>query len=184
MSGSEQYLSTMYGGWLIDFVVFYTIIELTVHWPVGYILEDCVDIEDMKEGLVPYFHGENKGVIYVLDLQTRKWQFIEHDKSKLKEFPPYGPGMRLVRIGNLLVQIGGKYRLGYRKAGQQGWVLKIPTRVSWERERLLWIGYLKNYNNEKCWFGTVPKDIVRLIVSFFYQASVYDEAAFQSKILQ
>lgn len=36
----------------------------------------------------------------------------------------------------------------------------------WIQERLIWIGYLKNTNNRKCLFATLPKDIVRSIALF------------------
>ena len=153
--------------------------------------EDEILQKLISNGCIPSYNGPNRGVMYIFDLQTKKWQFVEHNSSGKVYFPPNIFGYRLVRIGDLLVQIGGRtgkpnlstVARNRRKTGEGGWVLKIPTRVSWERERLLWIGYLKNYNNEKCWFGTVPKDIIRLIVSFFYQASVYDEAVAKSTAL-
>ena len=37
---------------------------------------------------------------------------------------------------------------------------------SWKCERILWIAYLKNVKNKHCNFGQIPKDILKLIVSF------------------
>ena len=35
----------------------------------------------------------------------------------------------------------------------------------WTKERLLWIGFLKNTNNPDCIFGKLPKDIIRSIIT-------------------
>ena len=45
------------------------------------------------------------------------------------------------------------------------WGLKIPTKGSWEKERLLWIGYEKG-NQNKCPFAELPKDVIRHICKF------------------
>ena len=39
--------------------------------------------------------------------------------------------------------------------------------LDWEMERVIWIGYLKNVQNEKCLLSTMPKDIVRKVLSYF-----------------
>ena len=39
--------------------------------------------------------------------------------------------------------------------------------LEWKTHRLLWIGYLKNVDNEKCYLSKVPKDVIKYIIKFF-----------------
>ena len=39
--------------------------------------------------------------------------------------------------------------------------------TTWKYERLLWIAYLKNENNKKCLLASMPKDIIKQIVTMF-----------------
>ena len=39
--------------------------------------------------------------------------------------------------------------------------------LEWKKHRLLWIGYLKNVDNENCYLSKVPKDVIKYIVKFF-----------------
>ena len=39
--------------------------------------------------------------------------------------------------------------------------------LEWKIHRLLWMGYLKNVNNETCYLSKVPKDIIKYIIKFF-----------------
>ena len=38
--------------------------------------------------------------------------------------------------------------------------------LPWTLERLLWIAYLKNAQNEQCLLSTVPKDVINYIIQF------------------
>ena len=53
----------------------------------------------------------------------------------------------------------------------KGEVIVLPTHFKvidqcWFEIRQIWIGYYKNENNNKCQFKDVPKDIIKLIISF------------------
>ena len=37
----------------------------------------------------------------------------------------------------------------------------------WKRERLIWIAFEKNNDNDECLFGLLPKDIILEIIKFF-----------------
>ena len=38
--------------------------------------------------------------------------------------------------------------------------------ISWENERLLWIGHLKNDTNDHCSLPQIPKQVIRRILAF------------------
>ena len=42
----------------------------------------------------------------------------------------------------------------------------IPFTLPWKKERILWIGYMKNDENAVCCLSKVPKDIVKMIITF------------------
>ena len=47
------------------------------------------------------------------------------------------------------------------------WGLKIPTCMSWDRERLIWIGYEKeNVDAAKSPLNDLPKDVIKKICTF------------------
>ena len=46
-------------------------------------------------------------------------------------------------------------------------MLKHISRVDWKQERLIWIAFLKNNDNDECLFPLLPKDIVLEIIKFF-----------------
>ena len=41
-----------------------------------------------------------------------------------------------------------------------------PFTLSWKKERILWIGHMKNDQNAVCYWPKIPKDIVKIIISF------------------
>ena len=43
-----------------------------------------------------------------------------------------------------------------------------PPKLDWKIHRLLWIGYNKNCDNEECLIATLSKDIIFLILEFFF----------------
>ena len=46
-------------------------------------------------------------------------------------------------------------------------MLKHISRTDWKRERLIWIAFEKNDDNDECLFGLLPKDIILEIIKFF-----------------
>ena len=88
--------------------------------------------------------------------------------SVSKSHPPKLRGTRVARIGDLLVFIGGHYEVKRASDSNQVWCLKIPTcGASWEHERLVWIGYLKEKEKGPCPFAKLPKDVIRHLAKFF-----------------
>ena len=43
--------------------------------------------------------------------------------------------------------------------------------LSWEMERMIWIGFYKNENNKKCRIQLLPKDIVKVILNMLSSES-------------
>ena len=52
--------------------------------------------------------------------------------------------------------------------------------IEWKIVRLIWIGFYNNENNDKCLIKTLPKDIIKLVVSFL--GRVVDEIASESML--
>ena len=51
--------------------------------------------------------------------------------------------------------------------GQAIGIKLLPyARVPWNFERLIWIGFYKNMQNEKCLFAILPKELVKYILDF------------------
>lgn len=42
----------------------------------------------------------------------------------------------------------------------------IQYRIVWKMIRLVWIGFLKNVNNDKCQLGKLPKDVIKHMMTF------------------
>ena len=40
---------------------------------------------------------------------------------------------------------------------------ELVAEISWEMQRIIWIGYYKNEQNNKCLIALLPKDVVKLI---------------------
>jgi len=38
--------------------------------------------------------------------------------------------------------------------------------MQWESQRIIWIGFYKNQENEKCMFGSLMKEIIKYIIQF------------------
>ena len=44
--------------------------------------------------------------------------------------------------------------------------VKIFHLTTWSVIRLIWIGFYKNQDNDKCLIDTLPKDIVNCVITF------------------
>ena len=38
--------------------------------------------------------------------------------------------------------------------------------ISWKQARIIWIGFHQNDKNDKCLISSLPKDIIKLILTF------------------
>ena len=54
---------------------------------------------------------------------------------------------------------------------QHGW-LQIYHSPQWNVERMIWIGYNKNNDNQQCFLPSLPKDVIRSILDFLNQTVV------------
>ena len=69
----------------------------------------------------------------------------------------------MVGIGEHLVMMGGDRNKRLERL-KDLYFLKIPSRLSWNRERLIWIGY----HEEECAFSKCGKDVIYLIILHIY----------------
>merc|ERR550525_2004423 len=68
---------------------------------------------------------------------------------------------QMVRIGEYLVMMGGDGNKDLKKM-KDLYFLKIPTRIPWCNERVIWIGYYEN----GCVFSKCSRDVMRIIFTF------------------
>ena len=79
-----------------------------------------------------------------------------------KQFVPFGASSRPSIF--LFNHNGGKYCLVASR--QYYWHFEICLTLEWEIERLLWIAFYQNTQNDKCFFPSIPKDILKKIIAF------------------
>lgn len=46
------------------------------------------------------------------------------------------------------------------------WKINVHSPIEWKIERLIWIGYYQNSQNDKCLIKQLPKDIIKTMLSF------------------
>merc|ERR1712087_744932 len=69
---------------------------------------------------------------------------------------------QVVRVGEFLVQLGGKRN---KHNGEVLHLLKLPTPLSWNKERLLWIAHLKEQESASM-LSECGRDVIAHIISF------------------
>jgi len=76
-------------------------------------------------------------------------------------------GPRVVHVGSTVSLIGGRsYGGGKVDTMHSPFSFDFPDLLQWKRERIVWIGLDKNEKNQKCFFNSVGKDVVKLILTF------------------
>ena len=83
---------------------------------------------------------------------------------------PIAKHQSVIDYNNQTIHILG----GINKNGVQlnnHWVYNIVDiikqwSIPWNNERIIWIGFVKNENNDKCYLAQMPKDIIRHILKF------------------
>lgn len=78
----------------------------------------------------------------------------------------------LQRVSSVLLNNDSLHIIGTKQVGDYKWgtvhleisLYDIMWPIRWDVIRLIWIGFAKNQNNNKCHFGNVPKDIILLIL--------------------
>lgn len=45
--------------------------------------------------------------------------------------------------------------------------------MDWRRERILWIGFYQNHDNNQCLIKILPKDVLKFILSFIGMVDPY-----------
>lgn len=133
------------------------------------------ELEIMDKEIIKY-NGFVKNIIdniywiYVLNLKNGEWDLIKDGVNNRLEYQIVAS--RLHRIGDKLWLIGGQDSGNQIKVNRLNNIIgfNIPSIcISWKQERLIWIGNLKNDNNNKCKLSNLPKAIVGFILSFFKQ---------------
>ena len=52
--------------------------------------------------------------------------------------------------------------------------INLNSGIRWKHERIIWIGFHKNDENNQCFWNTMPKVIVQLIIKFLrYDKSIF-----------
>ncbi|ETO26892.1 hypothetical protein RFI_10242 [Reticulomyxa filosa] len=105
--------------------------------------------------------------VYRYHLLQNRWEQIPACKTDHSNPPPdYIQGTRVIRVGSLLVQVGGTFAKGSKELGI-AFALKIPdVHIPWSIERLVWIGVNKNESNKLCPWARIPIVMVQYILSF------------------
>ena len=47
------------------------------------------------------------------------------------------------------------------------YVINLKWKTLWSVERIVWIGYYKNQDNDSCFVDKLPKDVIKLIIVQF-----------------
>ena len=125
-------------------------------------------------------------ILFSLDLKTLKWTRMASVKRQTeKEKPPTSllslgppargnPTMSFDEYSGHLLIIGGHNRNESRFPGlrqNQGhlghvWTYKLPQKMDWPRERVLWIACFKNRSQEGCYLAQCPPHIIYHIISY------------------
>jgi len=107
--------------------------------------------------------------VYCFNFDSNKWHILSDTdkKSRKNKVPKFLRLTQIVKLGNCLIQIGGNgLSRNDRDYVRQLWCLTYPTFLSWNKERLLWIGFYKNDKTKKCYFKILGKDLIGQIISF------------------
>jgi hypothetical protein len=120
-------------------------------------------------------------LLFSLDLKTFRWHRMASVRLKTNTRPTSlsslgppargNPTMSLTRDSQLLI-IGGHNRNESRfpdlrqNHGQLGhvWAFKLPRRMDWARQRILWIACLKNRQENGCHFARCPPHLIYYII--------------------
>ena len=68
---------------------------------------------------------------------------------------------QMIRIEEYLVMMGGDGNKNLKEM-KDLYFLKLPTRIAWCNERVIWIGYYEN----GCVFSKCSRDVMRIIFTF------------------
>ena len=87
-----------------------------------------------------------------------------------KDIPSAAPKAEPTALGSITPQeekVAVKVLFITPESGIDYKTLQNNGQLKWEIHRLLWIGYQKNVDNNKCYFAKLPKDVIKCIVKFF-----------------
>ena len=112
--------------------------------------------------------------IYILDLVQMRWQcmtgrsFLPFSSGVASFNPPSRGNPTLARCGEHLYVIGGEAR-DFRNTSYSPsahlWQLTLPKKMSWSKERLLWLACIKN-DRAECNLAKVPPHVIYKIVGY------------------
>ena len=134
--------------------------------------------------IVGGYHDSQKKAsdeIICFDYKKKKWYVgDEQDKIPMYKMPKalFGQTSLLQRENNrlYLYVFGGCTGANYIATQSKTCIkLKLTTQMDWKIERIIWIGYMKNDKNANaCQFANIPKDVVRIVLSFLQPRFIFE----------